>query len=66
MPGGYAISLLKKTPAVIHLSEATKEVPKRLQHPKQHDWYAHPNHPVALALLEELGEPLLSSTDFAN
>ena len=43
--------------------EATKEVPRRLQHPKRSTVGVRiPNHPVALALLEELGEPLLSST----
>lgn len=43
--------------------EATKEVPKRLQHPKRSTIGIRiPNHPVALALLEELGEPMLSST----
>ena len=42
---------------------ATKEVPKRLQHPKRSTVGIRiPDHPVALALLEELGEPLLSST----
>ncbi|MFZ5524496.1 MAG: L-threonylcarbamoyladenylate synthase [Pseudomonadota bacterium] len=43
--------------------EATKEVPKRLQHPKRSTIGMRiPDHPVALALLEELGEPLLSTT----
>jgi len=43
--------------------EATKEVPKRLQHPKRSTIGIRiPAHPVALALLEELGEPLLSTT----
>jgi tRNA threonylcarbamoyl adenosine modification protein (Sua5/YciO/YrdC/YwlC family) len=42
---------------------ATKEVPKRLQHPKRSTVGVRiPDHPVALALLEELGEPLISST----
>ncbi|MEO6423217.1 MAG: L-threonylcarbamoyladenylate synthase [Candidatus Nitrotoga sp.] len=42
---------------------ATKEVPKRLQHPKRSTIGMRiPDHPVALALLEELGEPLISST----
>ena len=42
---------------------ATKEVPRRLQHPKRNTIGMRiPDHPVALALLEELGEPLLSST----
>ncbi len=43
--------------------EATKEVPKRLQHAKRSTIGIRiPDHPVALALLEELGEPMLSST----
>ena len=43
--------------------EATKEVPRRLQHPKRNTIGVRiPDHPVALALLEELGEPLLSTT----
>lgn len=51
-PGSYTFIL-----------EATKEVPKRLQHPKRSTIGMRiPDHPVALALLEELGEPLLSST----
>ena len=42
---------------------ATKEVPKRLQHPKRNTIGIRiPDHPVALALLEALGEPILSST----
>lgn len=42
---------------------ATKEVPKRLQHPKRNTIGLRiPDHPVALALLEELQEPLLSSS----
>jgi len=51
-PGSYTFIL-----------EATKEVPKRLQHPKRSTIGMRiPDHPVALALLEELGEPLLSTT----
>jgi tRNA threonylcarbamoyl adenosine modification protein (Sua5/YciO/YrdC/YwlC family) len=51
-PGSYTFIL-----------EATKEVPKRLQHPKRSTIGIRiPDHPVALALLEELGEPLLSTT----
>lgn len=51
-PGSYTFIL-----------EATKEVPKRLQHPKRNTVGVRiPDHPVALALLEELGEPLISST----
>ncbi|MDO8105993.1 L-threonylcarbamoyladenylate synthase [Isoptericola sp. b441] len=42
---------------------ATKEVPRRLAHPKKKTVGVRiPSHPVALALLRELGEPLLSST----
>jgi len=51
-PGSYTFIL-----------EATKEVPKRLQHPKRSTIGMRiPDHPVALALLEELGEPMSSST----
>lgn len=51
-PGSYTFIL-----------DATKEVPKRLQHPKRNTIGLRiPDHPVALALLEELGEPLLSSS----
>jgi tRNA threonylcarbamoyl adenosine modification protein (Sua5/YciO/YrdC/YwlC family) len=51
-PGSYAFIL-----------EATKEVPRRLQHPKRRTIGVRiPDHPVALALLAELGEPILSST----
>lgn len=42
---------------------ATKEVPRRLMHPKKKTVGVRiPDHPVAQALLTELGEPLLSST----
>ena len=42
---------------------ATKEVPKRLQHPKRSTIGIRiPDHPVALALLQELGEPMSSCT----
>jgi len=51
-PGSYTFIL-----------EATREVPKRVQHPKRSTIGMRiPDHPVALALLEELGEPLLSTT----
>ena len=51
-PGSYTFIL-----------DATREVPRRLQHPKRNAVGIRiPDHPVALALLEELGEPLLSST----
>lgn len=42
---------------------ATKEVPRRLQHPKRKTIGIRiPNNLIALALLEELNEPLMSST----
>jgi tRNA threonylcarbamoyl adenosine modification protein (Sua5/YciO/YrdC/YwlC family) len=42
---------------------ATREVPRRLQHPKRRTVGVRvPDHPVVQALLEELGEPVLSST----
>jgi tRNA threonylcarbamoyl adenosine modification protein (Sua5/YciO/YrdC/YwlC family) len=51
-PGSYTFIL-----------RATKEVPRRLQHPKRSTIGIRiPDHPVALALLEELGEPITSST----
>lgn len=51
-PGCYAFIL-----------EATRIVPKRLQHPSRRTIGVRiPDHPVVRALLAELGEPLLSST----
>ncbi|HEX6933956.1 MAG TPA: L-threonylcarbamoyladenylate synthase [Streptosporangiaceae bacterium] len=42
---------------------ATKEVPRRLQHPRKRTVGVRiPRHVVAQALLAELGEPLVSST----
>jgi tRNA threonylcarbamoyl adenosine modification protein (Sua5/YciO/YrdC/YwlC family) len=42
---------------------ATKEVPRRLAHPRKKTVGVRiPDHPVVKALLEELGEPMLSST----
>jgi len=42
---------------------ATKEVPRRLAHTKKKTVGVRiPDHPVVKALLEELGEPMLSST----
>ena len=42
---------------------ATKEVPRRLAHPRKRTVGVRiPDHPVVRALLRELGEPLLSST----
>ena len=43
--------------------EATREVPRRLQNPKRRTIGLRvPQHPVPQLLLEELGEPLMSST----
>ena len=43
--------------------EATREVPRRLQHPKRKTIGIRvPDHPVPQALLAELGEPVMSST----
>jgi len=51
-PGSYTFIL-----------EATREVPKRLQHPKRNTIGLRvPEHLVTLALLEELGEPIISMT----
>ncbi len=51
-PGSYTFIL-----------EATREVPRRLQHPKRSTIGLRvPSHAVTQALLEELGEPLLSMT----
>lgn len=45
------------------LLPATREVPRRLQHPKRSTVGVRvPDHPVVQALLAELGEPILSST----
>lgn len=42
---------------------ATKEVPRRLLHPRKHTVGVRiPRHTVAQSILEALGEPLLSST----
>jgi len=52
MPGPYTVIL-----------QATREVPKRVMQAKRSTIGLRvPQHPVALALLEELGEPLLTST----
>ncbi|NOY65816.1 MAG: threonylcarbamoyl-AMP synthase [Gammaproteobacteria bacterium] len=43
--------------------QATSEVPKRLQHPKKKTIGIRvPDNPIAQALLNELGEPIMSST----
>jgi tRNA threonylcarbamoyl adenosine modification protein (Sua5/YciO/YrdC/YwlC family) len=45
------------------LLPATREVPRRLQHPRRSTVGVRvPDHPVVQALLAELGEPILSST----
>jgi tRNA threonylcarbamoyl adenosine modification protein (Sua5/YciO/YrdC/YwlC family) len=51
-PGSYTFIL-----------EGTRELPRRLLHPKRKTIGLRvPNHPIALALLQELDEPLLTST----
>ncbi len=51
-PGAYTFIL-----------DATREVPRRLSHPQRKTIGIRvPDHPVALALLAEFGEPLLSCT----
>lgn len=51
-PGSYTFIL-----------EGTKELPRRLLHPKRKTIGLRiPDHPVALALLDALGEPLLTSS----
>lgn len=51
-PGGYTFIL-----------RATREVPKRLQHPKRSTIGIRiPDHAVVSALLEQLNEPILSAT----
>jgi tRNA threonylcarbamoyl adenosine modification protein (Sua5/YciO/YrdC/YwlC family) len=51
-PGAYTFIL-----------KATREVPKRLMHPKRKTIGIRiPNNPITQALLEELGEPLMSVT----
>lgn len=47
----------------VFILEGTKELPRRVMHPKRKTLGLRvPEHPVALALLEELGEPLLTTT----
>jgi len=57
-------SLNAHTPgAYTFILEATREVPRRLMHPKRRTIGIRvPDNRVAQALLEELGEPLMSST----
>ena len=57
--------LLKATTpgSYVFILEGTKELPRRVLHPKRKTIGLRiPDHRVALALLEELGEPLLTST----
>lgn len=51
LPGPYCFIL-----------EATREVPKIIQTPRKTVGVRIPNHPVALALVNELGRPIISST----
>ena len=51
LPGPYCF--------ILH---ATREVPKVVQSPRKHVGVRIPNHPVALALVEALGHPIISST----
>ncbi|MEW7977767.1 MAG: L-threonylcarbamoyladenylate synthase [Candidatus Sedimenticola endophacoides] len=45
------------------IHKATKQVPRRLMHPKRKTiGFRIPDNPIALALMDELGEPLMSST----
>jgi tRNA threonylcarbamoyl adenosine modification protein (Sua5/YciO/YrdC/YwlC family) len=63
--GNSQFRLLKaNTPdAYTFVLKATKEVPRRLQHPKRSSVGIRvPNHTVVQALLEALGEPILSMT----
>ncbi len=49
--------------AYTFIIEATREVPRRLQHPKRSTIGLRvPDHPVVAALLAELDEPILSMT----
>ncbi|TXJ03513.1 MAG: threonylcarbamoyl-AMP synthase [Acinetobacter sp.] len=56
--------LKNNTPAITtFILPATSEVPKRLMHPKKKTIGLRiPSNPIAHALLQELGEPLLTST----
>ncbi len=56
--------LKRYTPgAITFILKASREVPRRLVHPrKQTIGLRIPDHPVALALLECLGEPLMSTS----
>jgi tRNA threonylcarbamoyl adenosine modification protein (Sua5/YciO/YrdC/YwlC family) len=61
----WAYRLLKSiTPGpYTFILRATREVPRRLQNPKRRSIGIRvPDHPVPQAILEELGEPIMSST----
>ncbi len=61
----YAFRLIKGlTPGpYTFILPATKEVPRRLMHPKRHTIGIRiPANNIAQALLEELGEPMMTST----
>lgn len=63
--GNNAFRLLKAhTPGpYTFILPATREVPRRLQHPKRKTIGIRvPDHPVAQAILSEHGEPLMSSS----
>lgn len=51
LPGPYCF--------ILH---TTNEVPRIIQTPRKHVGVRIPNHPVALALVQELGRPIISST----
>lgn len=61
----FAFKILKQgTPGpYTFILEGTREVPKRLLHPRRSTIGLRvPDHPVVRALLTELGEPILSTT----
>lgn len=63
--GNEAFRLIKTlTPGpYTFILKATKEVPRRLQHPKRKTIGIRiPNSPIAQAIIKELSEPLFSST----
>lgn len=63
--GNQAYRLLKSlTPGpYTFILDATREVPRRLQHPKRKTIGIRvPGHPIVDALLDILGEPLISTT----
>ena len=59
----YRLLKMATPGAYTFILEATRSVPKRLQHPKRKSIGLRvPNHPVVQALLDELGQPIMSST----